>query len=191
MEWIKWNSTCSRDSWEKRISHEYLKKIEFFHKLLWYRIFCASNYTSLIIILLILVGFWEIIPRVVTVFPVLQWLTEDAIQHHLLMIVEKVSVWRQICVIQNIENYGEFTLIFIMLYKNPYHFSLDILNSLIRNWLLRYTLHQREPLIILSHCLFHSELEFVFWYSQGFGMCFEMVTRPEGLTHLSILKNDE
>ena len=168
-----------------------ISKIEFFHKLLWYRIFCASNYTFLIIILLILVGFWEIIPRVVTVFPVLQWLTEDAIQHHLLMIVEKVSVWRQICVIQNIENYGEFTSIFIMLYKNPYHFSLDILNSYIRNWLLRYMLHQREPLIILSHCLFHSELEFVFWYSQGSGMFFEMVARPEGLTQFSILKNDE
>ena len=146
------------------------------------------------IMLVILVGFWQIIPRVVTVFPVLQWLTEDTIQHHLLMIVEKVSVWRQICVIQNIENYGVFTSIFIILYKDPYHFSLDILNSYIRNWLLCCTLLQREPLIILSHCLFHSELEFVFWYSQGFGMCFEiteMVTWPEGLTQFTILQNDE
>ena len=50
--------------------------------------------------------------------------------------------------------------------------------------LLCYVLVKREPLIILSHCLFHSELEFVFWYSQVFGMCCEMVTRPEGFSNL-------
>ena len=143
---------------------------------LWYRIFCASNYACLMNYVGDSGGILTDHPTgcySISGITVIHWGCDSTSSSHDSR--KSVRLTSNLC---HTKNYGEFTSIFIMLYKNHYNFSLDILNSYRRNWLLCDTLHQREPLIsILSHCLFHSELEFVFWYSQGFGMCFEMVAR--------------
>ena len=140
------------------------------------------------IMLVILVGFWQIIPRVVTVFPVLQWFTEDAIQHHLLMIVEKVSVWRQICVTQRItENSRQYSSCFIKIITISALISLTATEET-DCYVIRCINVNHWSASCLTACSIPS---WNLYFDILKGLECVLKWWPEGLTQFSILENDE